>query len=66
VNIFNTSITNAIYVDWDEIQITSNKLAFENNNNLWMEIFPDQDDNDCLETNTKFVSNIIKPSLYDV
>lgn len=50
MNTFNTSITNAINVDWDEIQVTSNMLALENNNNLRMEIFPNQDDNDYLET----------------
>ncbi len=31
-----------------------------------MEIFPNQEDNDCLETNTNFVSNIIKPNLHGV
>jgi len=51
---------------WDEIQVISNKLALENNNNLWMEIFPNQNDNDYSETNTNFVSNIIKPNLYYV
>jgi hypothetical protein len=31
-----------------------------------MEIFPYQDDNNYLETNTKFVSNITKPNLHGV
>jgi len=66
VSTFNTFTTNTTNVDWDQIQYTSNKLDLENNNKLWMEIFLDQDDNNYLETNTKFVSNIIKPNLHGV
>jgi hypothetical protein len=63
---FNTSITNIKNVDWDQIQDTSNKLVLENNNKLWMKIFLNQDDNNYLKTNTKFVSNIIKPNVHGV
>jgi hypothetical protein len=63
MNTFHISTTNITNVDWDQIQDTSNKLALENNNKLWMEIFIDQDDNNYLETNMKFVSNITKPNL---
>lgn len=31
VKIFNTSITNITKVDWDEIELTTNKLVVENN-----------------------------------
>jgi hypothetical protein len=48
MNIFHTSTTNITNVDWDQIQDTSNKLALENNNKLWMEIFFDQNDNNYL------------------
>ncbi len=66
VTTFNTSTTNIPNIHWDQIQDTSNKNALENNNKIWMEIFPDQDDNNYLETNTKFVSNITKPNLHGV
>jgi hypothetical protein len=48
MNIFHTSTTNITNVDWDQIQDTFNKLALENNNKLWMEIFFDQNDNNYL------------------
>ncbi len=35
-------------------------------NKLWMEFFPNQEDNDCLETNTYFISNVIKSNLHGV
>jgi hypothetical protein len=31
VKIFNTSTTNITKVDWDEIELTTNKLVVENN-----------------------------------
>jgi hypothetical protein len=31
-----------------------------------MEFFPNQEDNDCLETNTYFISNVIKSNLHGV
>ncbi len=43
LNTFNANTTNITKVDWDEIQLTIHKLVVENNDILWMEIFPNHE-----------------------
>jgi hypothetical protein len=43
INTFGANITNITKVDWDEIELIINKLVVENNDTLWMEIFPNHE-----------------------
>ncbi len=65
MNTFNIIITNIANLDWDEIKLKINKLAVENNDTLWMEIFPNHENHiNFSKRNTYFVLNVIKPNFH--
>ncbi len=65
VNTFSANTTNITIVDWDEIELTINKLVVETNDTLWMEIFPNHENQiKSSKRNTNFVLDVIKPNFH--
>ncbi len=61
VNTFGANIVNITKVEWDEIELTTNKLIVEYNDTLWMEIFPNHENQiNSSHRNTHFVLDVIK------
>jgi hypothetical protein len=60
VNTFGASIINITKVEWDEIELTMNKLNVEYNDTLWMEIFPNHENQiNSSYRNIDFVLDVI-------
>jgi hypothetical protein len=65
INTFGANIVNITKVDWDEIEFTINKLIVEYNDTLWMENFPNHENQiNSSNRNIDFVLDVIKPSLH--
>jgi hypothetical protein len=64
-NKFSANTINITKVDWDEIELTFNKLVVENNDTLLMENFPNHENQiNSSKRNTNFVLDVIKPNFH--
>jgi hypothetical protein len=67
INTFGANIVNITKVDWNEIELRINKLIVEYNDTLWMEFFPNHENQiNSSNKNIDFVWDVVKPSLHEL